>query len=135
MVDRAEEQNSVETIPSDLRIDLRGIPPTKAWLQLRSSGAQSSEQLRARLSARLQGAVLDLGRQDLSWSAESLWAVGGALDRLLSHLLSLADTESGIGGSSTLSSEILRDRKIRAEARAIQRVLYLKAKALKEQSK
>ncbi len=104
----------------DDSLDVRGIPPSKAWLQLLQTSPDEMG-LRAWIKDRLVRASLDLGRQDLSWSVDSLLCAGAGLDRFLSQVGSQAESLSGHVGGSLLNEEIARDRALRRAESKVKR--------------
>ncbi len=121
-------QASLIVNPRETGLDLRGIPPTKEWLQLVREPTDNVA-LRAFVRDNFQRALLVLGRQDLSWSGESLWLAGAVLDRLLTHIHASADALSSLPGPSMLNEEILASRALRREAAKLRRAEYQKGKA------
>ncbi len=120
---------SRENLPDDTRIDLRAMPPTREWLSVRSERL-GAEELRAHVIHLFHASALVLGRQDLSWSVESLLALGGVADALNSHLLSSrVEDPSGARGASQLNDQIVRERVLRREQKKIQRELFQARKA------
>ncbi len=109
---------------------LRGTIPSEPWQQLLRSKASGAELL-AYAKDRLVKASLVLGRQDLSWSVESLLVIADVSDRSLTLVQSLAGREESASSpaSSGLSDELLRRRELRAAQRKLQRAEYQKGKA------
>ncbi len=127
----AAEDSIQESLIENAResgIDLRGIPPSKEWLQLVRAPADAVE-LRTFVKELFHRGALVLGRQDLSWSGESLWLAGAVLDRLLTHTHVSADALSSPRGPSMLNEEILASRALRRAAAKLRREEYQKGKA------
>ncbi len=130
MQQAAEDSIQEEMIenPRVKGLDLRGTPPSKEWLQLVSTSPEDVA-VRAYVKENCQRLALVLGRQDLSWSGESLWLAGAVLDRLLTHIHVSADALSSHRGPSMLNEEIIASRALRREAAKLRRAEYLKLKA------
>ncbi len=125
----ADDSKQGELIESEIGLDLRGIAPSREWLQLLSE-PRDEARVRAFVKNLYLRGVLELGRQDLSWSVDSLYLVGAVLERLNSQLhLSLDAEVSSPPGSSLLNDELLKDRALRQQEKKVQRAEYLARRA------
>ncbi len=124
-------EDSSDQIPMteiDLGIDLRGVPPSKKWLSLLHS-PRAEAVVKAYVKNQFLANGLALGRQDLSWSEESLLAIGAVLDRLSSHLGLQAQAIGQEDGASVRNRELLANRELRKQERILRREAYLRGKS------
>ncbi len=114
-----------------IRGDTRNLPPSAAFQRLLSESPDPVKLL-AFARAASEGAHLALGRQDLSWSVESLAVIAGVSDRFSTLVSSLAGTDpAGDGHRSALSSEVLRARAARKADRDARKAAYQAGKTSK----
>ncbi len=122
------EEQSQNLLDSGIGFDLRGIPPSRAWLLLLKS-KPDVEVIRAYVKGQFTRGVLEVNSGDSSWSGESLLHIGAVLDRLLSQLGLQAVGTPAPGRPSVLSEEVERIHAERVAVRRRKREEYLASRA------
>ncbi len=126
------EDSSQSEMNLENRIDLRAIPPSRAWQQFRQSKPDLAA-LRAQVLQGVNRVGIELSLQGSSWSVGFLWDLGAVVDALNFLLLSSrVEGQSGPPGPSMLNSQLLENRKLRQASKKLQREAYLARKAAAE---
>ncbi len=121
-----EDVQDSPLVPTEIvRGDVRAIPPSLQWQNLLRESPGDVTALKAFARASSERAHLLLGRQDLSWSAESLVVIAGVSDRFLTLVSSSQSSrqESGVV-ASTFSDELVKVRADRSADRKARRAAY-----------